>query len=93
MMEWLINTPVWIQTPLVFLALFVVCIVLALIWQIIALRVFPASAEEERVHGALSLREMWASRSSRPEDSGAARSIQPGDPQEDQSQNDQKQEG
>lgn len=71
MMEWLINAPVWIQTPLVFLALFVVCTVLALIWQVIALRIFPASAEEDRVHGALSLREMWASRSSVPLDDGA----------------------
>ncbi len=74
-MEWLINAPVWIQTPLVFLALFVVCTVLALIWQVIALRIFPASAEEERVHGALSLREMWASRSSVPLDDGPKRSA------------------
>ncbi|MCG7258791.1 MULTISPECIES: hypothetical protein [unclassified Corynebacterium] len=75
MMEWLINAPVWIQTPLVFLALFVVCTALALIWQVIALRIFPASAEEDRVHGALSLREMWASRSSVPLDDGAQRST------------------
>ncbi|CAI36754.1 hypothetical protein COJE103337_07055 [Corynebacterium jeikeium] len=73
MMEWLINAPVWIQTPLVFLALFVVCTVLALVWQVIALRIFPASAEEERVHGALSLRDMWASRSSVPLDDGTRR--------------------
>lgn len=73
MMEWLINAPVWIQTPLVFLALFVVCTVLALIWQVIALRIFPASAEEDRVHGALSLRDMWASRSSVPLDDGTRR--------------------
>lgn len=66
MMEWLINAPVWIQTPLVFLALFVVCAVLALIWQMIALRIFPSNAEEDRVHGALSLGELWASRSSAP---------------------------
>lgn len=72
-MEWLINAPVWIQTPLVFLALFVVCTVLALVWQVIALRIFPASAEEERVHGALSLRDMWASRSSVPLDDGTRR--------------------
>lgn len=75
MMEWLINAPVWIQTPLVFLALFVVCTVLALIWQVIAVRIFPASAEEDRVHGALSLREMWASRSSVPLDDGAQGSV------------------
>lgn len=75
MMEWLINAPVWIQTPLVFLALFVVCMVLALVWQVIALRIFPASAEEARVHGALSLREMWASRSSVPLDDGTKRSA------------------
>lgn len=75
MMEWLINAPVWIQTPLVFLALFVVCTVLALIWQVIALQIFPASAEEDRVHGALSLREMWASRSSVPLDDGAQGSV------------------
>ena len=66
MMEWLINAPVWIQTPLVFLALFVVCTALALIWLVIALRIFPASAEEKRVHGALTLRELWASRSANP---------------------------
>lgn len=66
MMEWLINAPVWIQTPLVFLALFVVCTALALIWLVIALRIFPASAEEKRVHGALTLRELWASRSTNP---------------------------
>ncbi|MBC6794155.1 hypothetical protein [Corynebacterium sp. LK28] len=66
MMEWLINAPVWIQTPLVFLALFVVCAALALIWLVIALRIFPASAEEKRVHGALTLRELWASRSTNP---------------------------
>lgn len=75
MMEWLINAPVWIQTPLVFLALFVVCTVLALIWQVIALRIFPASAEEQRVHGALSLHEMFASRSSVPLDGDAKRSA------------------
>ncbi len=66
MMEWLINAPVWIQTPLVFLALFVVCTVLALVWLVIALRILPASAEEKRVHGALTLRELWASRSTNP---------------------------
>lgn len=75
MMEWLISAPVWIQTPLVFLALFVVCTVLALVWQVIALRIFPASAEEQRVHGALSLREMWASRSSVPLDGDTKRSA------------------
>ena len=41
----------------------------------IALRIFPASAEEQRVHGALSLHEMFASRSSVPLDGDAKRSA------------------
>lgn len=49
-MNWLLNAPVWIQTPLVGAVILVICAALAVGWQALGLKLFPASEEERRVH-------------------------------------------
>ncbi|MBB3114928.1 hypothetical protein [Corynebacterium bovis] len=50
--QWLINAPVWIQTPLLLLVLVPVCAVAALVLVRVVDLLVPADDEERRVIGS-----------------------------------------
>ncbi|MBC2681136.1 hypothetical protein [Corynebacterium anserum] len=51
MFEWLINLPVWIQTPFLVIVALVACFALATLFHALLWRILPPTEEEKAIAG------------------------------------------